>query len=158
MADNNQLKQAQIVYKTMKEMFDARGLAYEADDENLTVYSGAKGEDLPVGIRMRVDPERMLIVAHSQLPFEVPVNRRLETAIAVSRANYGLPDGSFDYDFLTGNIVFRMTSCYRDSLIGQELFEYMFVVSYGIVDDYNDLLEKAATTDMSVDEIMKAIK
>ena len=158
MADANQLKQAQAVYETMRGMFDARELAYEADDEKLTVYSGAKGDDLPVAIRMRIDPERMLIVVHSLLPFETPQDRRLAMSVAVSRVNYGLPDGSFDYDFLTGNIVFRMTSCYRDSLIGQELFEYMFVVSYGIVDDYNDLLEKAATTDMSVDEIMKAIK
>lgn len=158
MTDSNKLKQAQTVYKSMREMFDSRGLQYEAEDENLAIYSGAKGDDLPVGIRMQVDPDRMLIVSHSQMPFDVPENRRLEMAIAISRANYGLPDGDFDYDFMTGNIVFRMTCCYRDSLIGCELFEYMFVVTYGIVDEYNDLLEKVATTDMTVDEIMKTIK
>lgn len=158
MADTNQLKQAQTVYKALCNMFEVRELAYEADEENLTVYSGAKGDDLPVAIRMRVDIERMLIIVHSQLPFEVPENRRLEMAIAVSRANYGLPDGNFDYDFTSGSLLFRMTSCYRDCLIGQELFEYMFIVSFGIIDQYNDLFEKVATTDMSVDEIMQTIK
>ena len=98
MADANQLKQAQAVYETMRGMFDARELAYEADDEKLTVYSGAKGDDLPVAIRMRIDPERMLIVVHSLLPFETPQDRRLAMSVAVSRVNYGLPDGSFDFD------------------------------------------------------------
>lgn len=158
MTDANKLKQAQTVFKTMLEMFDERELKYEADEENLTVYSGAVGEDLPVAIRMRVDPERMLIISHSQMPFDVPENRRLEMAIAVSRANYGLPDGSFDYDYMTGDIVYRMTCCYRDSLIGRELFEYMLVVTFGIVDDYNDLFARVAVTDMTVDEIMKLIK
>lgn len=158
MADSNQLKQAREAYKTMREMFDARELSYEADDDNLTIYSGAQGDDLPVGIRLQVDPERMLISAHSLLPFETPENRRLEMAVAVSRANYGMPDGSFDYDISSGDIVFRLTSCYRDSLIGTELFEYMFVVAFGIIDDYNDVFEKVATTNMSVADIIKTIK
>lgn len=158
MADTNQLKQAQTAYKTLCQMFEERSLSYEGDDESLTVYSGAKGNDLPVAIRMRVDAERMLIIVHSQLPFYVPENRRLEMAIAVSRANYGLPDGNFDYDFSSGELLFRMTSCYRDCLIGQELFEYMFVVSFSIIDQYNDLFEKVATTDMTVNEIMQTIK
>lgn len=158
MSDANKLKQAQAVYKTMLDMFNERKLKYEADEENLTVYSGATGDDLPVGIRMQIDPERMLIVSYSQMPFEVPENRRLEMAIAVSRANYGLPDGNFDYDYMTGDILYRMTCCYRDSLIGRELFEYMLIVTFGIVDDYNDLFAKVAVTDMTVDEIIKAIK
>ena len=158
MADANQLKQAQAVYETMRGMFDARELAYEADDEKLTVYSGAKGDDLPVAIRMRIDPERMLIVVHSLLPFETPHARRLAMSVAVSRVNYGLPDGSFDFDIDSGDIVFRLTCCYRDSLVGDELFEYMFVVSFGIIDQYNDVLQKVATTDISVEEIIKTIK
>lgn len=158
MADANQLKQAQTAYKTLCDMLDSRELAYEKDEEKLTIYSGAVGDDLPVPIRIRIDADRMLVVLHSQMPFDVPENRRCEMAVAVSRANYGLPDGSFDFDFVSGNIVFRMTSCYRDSLIGQELFEYMLVVSFGIVDKYNDLFEKVATTDISIDDIINTIK
>lgn len=158
MADNNQLKQAQTAFKTMREMFDAKGLKYDVEEENLTIYSGAVGDDLPVSMRIRVDVERMLIVMHSHMPFEVPENRRLEMAVAVSRANFGLPDGSFDYDFMSGNIVYRLTCCYRDSLIGQELFEYMFLLTFGIVDEYNDLLEKIATSDMSIDQIIETVK
>lgn len=158
MADVNQLKQARAVYKTMRDMFDARELHYESDEDNWSIISGAIGDDLPISLRMRVDPDRMLIIANSIMPFDVPQNRRAEMAIAVSRANYGLPDGNFDYDIESGNVVFRMTSCYRDSLIGSELIEYMLVVTFGIVDDYNDLLEKVAATDMTVDEIIKTIK
>lgn len=158
MADSNQLKQAQAVYKTMREMFDTRELSYEADEGKLTIYSGAQGDDLPVGIRMSVDPERMLIVAHSLLPFETPQDRRVEMAVAVSRANYNLHDGSFDYDITSGAIVFRLATCYRDSIIGADLIEYMFVVAFGIIDEYNDVLEKVAKSDMSIVDVIKTIK
>lgn len=155
--DENKLRQAQTAYKTLCDMLDAREIKYDKDEENLTVLSGAVGEDLPIPIRFRIDVDRMLIVLYSQMVFEVPEDRRCQMAVAVSRANYGIPDGGFDYDLLSGNIIFRMTSCYRDSLIGQELFEYMLVVSFGIVDKYNDLFEKVATTNMTIEEILEMI-
>ena len=156
--DENKLKQAQAAYKTLCDTLDAREIQYQKDDEHLGIFSGATGDDLPIPIIIHIDVDRMLIVLNSQMLFEVPEERRCQMAVAISRANYGIPDGGFDYDFLSGNIIFRLTSCYRDSLIGQELFEYMLVYAFGIVDQYNDLFEKVATTDMTVEEILKTIE
>lgn len=155
--DENKLKQAQAAYKTLCDMLDGREIKYQRDDEKLSILSGATGDDLPIPIIIRIDVDRMLIVLHSQMLFEVPEERRCQMAVAISRANYGIPDGGFDYDFLSGNILFRLTSCYRDSLIGKELFEYMLVYSFGVVDKYNDVFEKVANTDMTVEEILKTV-
>lgn len=156
--DENKVKQAQTAYKTLCDMLDGKDIKYKKDEEKLTVLSGGVGDDLPIPLIVNIDVDRMLIVLNSQMLFEVPTDRRCEMAVAVSRANYGIADGGFDYDFLSGNIVFRMTSCYRDSLIGQELFEYMLMYAFGIVDKYNDVFEKIANTDMTVEEILKTVE
>ena len=73
----------------------------------------------------------------------------------MSYANNSLVDGSFDYNYLTGHIVFRMTSSYRESLVGKELFEYMLYCSCFTVDEYNDKFLMIAKSDMSNEEIVK---
>lgn len=155
--DDYQLKQAQATYKTLRETLDAMNLKYDHDDNAMEIISGAVGDDLPVAIRFCVDAERMLIILHSMLPFDVPQQRRHLMAVAVSRVNYGMADGSFDYDVSSGGIVFRVTSCYRDSLLGSETFEYMLTYAFFVVDKYNDLLEKIASSDMTLEEIINAV-
>ena len=108
-------------------------------------------------IRIEVDAERLLIILMSDMPFTVPEDRRTALAVAVSCANYGIVDGSFDYNYLTGHIVFRLTSCYRDSLIGKDLLEYMLYCSCYTIDHYNDKFLMVAKSDMSNEEIAKVI-
>jgi hypothetical protein len=68
----------------------------------------------------------------------MPEDKRVEGAIAVSVANYGLVDGSFDYDISDGEIRYRLTSSYRESILSDDLFEYMIMCAASTVDDYND--------------------
>ena len=62
----------------------------------------------------------------------------MEGAIATCAASFGMADGSFDYDLSDGTIVFRMTASFRESLIGEGLFQYMISCSCAMVDKYND--------------------
>ena len=62
----------------------------------------------------------------------------MEAAIAVCVANYGLVNGCFDYDLNDGEIRFRMVQSYRDSIIGNEVYNYMLIVGANTVDKYND--------------------
>ena len=118
MSEEKELKQAQTVYKALCEMLNERDWHYEKDEENLAIKCGAQGDDLPMEIIVEVDRKRQLVSLLSQMPFAVPENRRTALAVAVSQANNGMVDGSFDFDYLSGRIVFRMTSSYRESLIG----------------------------------------
>lgn len=157
MAEEKYLKQAQSVYKTLCKALDDMGLKYEKNEEELSIESGAVGEDIPVDIRMMVNPNAKIVVFYSQMPFEIPEDKRVDMALAVTMVNYLLVDGSFDYDFINGRIVFRMTSSFIDSLIGDDLIQYMFYVSCKTVDDYNDKLSKIANGEMTLGELAELL-
>lgn len=157
MADEKYLKQAQSVYKTLCKTLDDMGLIYKKNEEELAIESGTIGEDIPVEIRMMVNPDAKIVVFYSQMPFDIPEDKRVDMALAVSMVNYLLVDGSFDYDFINGRIVFRMTSSFIDSLIGNDLIEYMLYVSCKTVDDYNDKLEKIANGELTLSELAKLL-
>lgn len=158
MADENKLKQAKTAFTTLCKMLDEKEWNYKADEENLAITCGARGEDLPMEIEIRVDPERLLVILLSDMPFKVPEDRRAQLALAVTVANYGLVDGSFDYNFLDGRILFRMTSSYRDSLVGKDMFEYMLMCSCVTIDNYNDKFLMVVKQDMQAKEIINFIK
>lgn len=158
MSEEKDLKKAQSVYATLCEMLTELDWHFQKDEEHLMIECGARGDDLPMSLRVEVDAKRNLIVLLSQMPFAVPEERRTAMSIAVSLANNGLADGSFDFDYMSGAIVFRMTSSYLGSLIGKELFNYMLMCSCATIDEYNDKFLMVAMSKMSNEEIVEFIK
>lgn len=138
MADEKQLKKAKAVYDSLCALLDSRNGHYEKHEEDLVVTFIVGGDDIPMHIIMKVDAERELVRVHSPIPVTFEGDKRIDGAIATSQVNYGLADGSFDYDFKAGRIVFRMTSSYRDSLISENLLEYMIGCASYTIDEYND--------------------
>lgn len=138
MAKEKPLQQAQITFDTLCKALDENDWYYTKDEEKLSIECGAQGDDLPMEITVTVDAERMLVILLSHMPFKIPEEKRVELAVAVSIVNSKLIDGNFDYDVRTGHMVFRMTSCFLESLIGTEVFTYMLFCSCRIIDEYND--------------------
>ena len=157
MVDARQMKQAKMAYARLCEMLEKRGWKYDKNEEEMSITSGAKGEDLPVDILMKVDGERMLVALYSKLPYVVPEDKRVELAIAISVINNALVDGCFDYNPFNGNIVFRLTTSIMESHISKEAFEYMLLVSCQTVDIYNDKLLMVIKGVMSLEDLMKFI-
>lgn len=137
MAEVNMAK-AQEVFGTLCSMLDSKGWKYDKQEENLLIKSGVKGDDLPIEFFIRVNPKNEIVSFISALPFSVPSEKAIDVALAVCQTNYALADGSFDYDVVGGKIIFRLTSSYRESLLSEDLFEYMLIVSAGTIDEYND--------------------
>lgn len=158
MSEDKELKQARTVFKTLCEMLDDHEWHYKKNEEELSIECGAQGDDLPIEIVIQVDKGRQLVTLLSQMPYAIPENRRTALAIAVSQANNGMVDGSFDYDYLSGRIVFRLTSSYRSSLIGKEMLAYMLMCSCYTVDEYNDKFLMVAKNEMTNEEILEFIK
>ena len=132
------MKKAVEVYDTLCSMLDNIGWKYDKVEEKLMIKSGVKGEDLPIDFIVVVKPRNEVVQFISSRPFNMPEDKRVEGALAICTANYGLVDGSFDYDLSDGQIVFRLTSSYRESLLSEALFEYMIMVSASTIDKYND--------------------
>ena len=138
MADANEMVLAKSVYDGLCTSLEKREWHYNKHEEDLVVTFGVNGEDIPMQFVFAVDAERQLLRVFSKLPFTVPEEKRMDLAIATCVASNGLADGSFDYDIAKGTIVFRLTASFRESKIGDGLFEYLIGCSCCTVDEYND--------------------
>lgn len=155
MAEEMNMQKAKQVFNTLVQMLDTRDWHYEKFEDDLVIKSGIKGEDLPIEFIMLVNPKQEIVQFRSRLPFNMPEDKRIDGAIAVCVANYGLRDGSFDYDISDGEITFRLTSSYRESVLGEDLFEYMIYVSAGTIDNYNDKFFMIAKGMLTIQQFME---
>lgn len=155
MAEAKNMKKAQEVYATIIRMLDTRDWKYSKHEEDLLIKSGLKGEDLPVEFILVVNPRNQVVQFISRLPFDIPEDKRVDGAIAVCTANYGLIDGSFDYDLRDGEIRYRLTCSYRDSQLSEDLFEYMIMAAASTVDNYNDRFFMLAKGRMTVQQFIE---
>ena len=129
---------AREIYNNFVNMLVSRDWTFEQFDEDMVIKSAIKGEDLPIQFFIFFMPEKETLQFISVLPFKVAEDMRVDLSIAVNVANYGLLNGSFDYDISDGEIRFRLTQSYKDSQLGDDLFEYMIYCGATTVDKYND--------------------
>jgi hypothetical protein len=155
MAQEYDMKKAAEVYETLCSMLDGIGWSYEKVEEKLMIKSGVKGDDLPIDFVVMVRPRNEVVQLLSVMPFNMPEDKRIDGALAICAANFGLIDGSFDYDLSDGQIVFRLTSSYRESLLSEELFKYMVMVSAGTIDKYNDRLFMLAKDMITLEKFLE---
>ena len=149
------MKEAKKVFDSLVKMLDERDWNYEKHEDELLIRSIIKGEDLPIEFLMVVKPKNQLVQFLSKLPFSFPDDKRVDGAIAICVANYGLIDGSFDYDINDGEIIFRLNSSYRESVLGPDLFEYMIMVSASTIDNYNDKFFMLAKGMMTIQQFLE---
>ena len=155
MAEEMNMQKAKQVYNTLIKMLDTRDWKYEKHEEDLLIKSGIKGDDLPIEFIVFVKPKNQVVQFLSRLPFNMPEDKRVDGALAVCVANYGLVDGSFDYDLSDGEIRYRLTSSYRESTLGEDLFEYMIMVAASTVDEYNDKFFMLAKGMMGIQQFIE---
>lgn len=155
MAEEMNMQKAKEVFNTLVKMLDTRDWKYEKHEDKLLIKSGVKGDDLPVEFIVVVNPRNEVVQFISAMPFNMPEDKRVDGAIAVCAANYGLVDGSFDYDLRDGKILFRLTSSYRESTLSEDLFEYMIMCAASTVDQYNDKFFMIAKGMMTVQQFLE---
>lgn len=140
MTDANKLKNATNVYNALCAMLDSRNIRYTKHEQDLVVTFVIQGDDIPMNFVLMIDADRELVRLYSPIPVTFEPAKRVEAAIATSQINYRLADGCYELDFKTGKVGYKITSSFADSLLSQEVFEYMIGVSCHAVDEYNDKL------------------
>ena len=138
MTEEVSMKKAKEVLDSLVKMLDSRNWRYEKHEENLLIKSSVKGEDLPIEFIVAVNPDAEVIQFISPMPFNMPEDKRVDGAIAVCVANYGLINGSFDYDLRDGEIRFRLTTSYTGSVLSDDLLERLILIAASTSDKYND--------------------
>ncbi|MBQ7319832.1 MAG: hypothetical protein IJW97_06640 [Clostridia bacterium] len=157
MAEDMNVKQALEMYNTLKLALNEMEYRYTEDVEKLRIRLTIYGEDIPMDLLIMIDADRKLIRLMSSLPFKMSEDKRVEGSLLTNHVNYLLADGSFDYDMRDGEILFRLTASYRESLISTALLRYMINVSCSTIDKVNDkfmLVNKGA---MSLSDFVKSM-
>lgn len=129
---------AKKVYQTVCSALEERNWTYKKDEEKRAVFFGVTGEDLPMDIVMSVDEDRQLLRIFSPMPYNIPEDKRIDLAVAVCHAAFGMADGGFDYDIAKGSIHFRAAAAFHGSDIGTGLVQYLISLTCAMVDKYND--------------------
>jgi len=145
---------AKQVYNTLISMLDNRGWHYDRHDDDLVITFGVNGDDIAMSFVIIIDEKRSLVSVYSRMPFDVPEEKRMEAAVAVCVATYGLVDGNFDYDLNKGRITFRQTASFRESEIGEGLFSYLIDWACSVVDRYNDKFLALITGVISLEDFI----
>lgn len=148
------LEKAKEMYELIKRAFAELEWTYDEREEDMMIISGTSSNDLPIRFGLDVLAENEVIRFLSPMPTNVPDDKRVDAAIAVAVANYGMIHGSFDYDMRDGEIRFRMTTSYRDSQISTDVIKYMMIVGARTMDDYNDRFFALSTGNMTLEEFI----
>ena len=147
------LEKAKEVYHTLCEALDENKWPYEKHEDDFLITCGARGEDLPINIIILVDKEREIVTLQSPLPIIIPQDRYNAFAMASCIVNRSLMDGCFYFNYLSGDLHFRMSFNYLDSEIGKGAFNYMLFFACLAIDKYNDKFLKLSEQKMSLKEI-----
>lgn len=126
------------VYEMIKKHLSDHDFKFDTHDDDLVITLTVHGEDLPQPTIIRVDEEREVIHVLSPIPSHIPEDKRIDAAVAVSVANYGLVNGSFDFDMRDGEIRYRVTQGFMGIEVSDELIRYILAVVFKTTDDYND--------------------
>ncbi|MGN1372499.1 MAG: YbjN domain-containing protein [Candidatus Coproplasma sp.] len=130
--------QAKKVYSTMVRALNAKNWKFIEKAEDLTIVSSCSGEDITMNFIIKIDAKREVIKFISSMPFNIVEDKRVDAAIAVCVANYGLVNGSFDFDINDGEIRFRLSTSYCGCEVGEGFFMDMMGTALTTTDRYND--------------------
>ena len=157
MADEKQIK-AEEMYGVACTALDEMGWTYDRDDEKLVISTGAKGDDFPISLIIRILADAETISVISPLNFNISEKTRIEAAIAVSVANDGMIRGGFDYDFTDGEIRFRVTAPYNNSEISTDVIKLLLLIAANTMDNYNDKFFMLSKGALSIQDFIKQEK
>lgn len=150
-----QRKLANDVFKTFCAMLDDKKITYTTSKDKLHINAVFNGDDIPIEIGVAISPALQIAVVVSHLPFIVPANKRDMIAVAVGEANAYMIDGCFEFNYLTGEINFRITTDFANSIISKDLLQYVTYTACTTTDMYNDKFLFITKSDLTAEQVVK---
>lgn len=150
-----QKRLAKDVFKSLCELFDENKFKYTKDKDRLCVDLVMQGDDIPIGLSIIVSAELQVALLVSHLPFIVPQDRRAAMAVAANEANSYMIDGSFEMNYLTGEVNFRMTTHFENSMISKDLLRCFVFTACKTIDMYNDKFLFVTKNDMTAEQVIE---
>ena len=156
MAEDNR-KQGERMYQSLCSMLDGMKWKYKKIPEKLMIECSAVGDDLPIPLKIWVEPDRHTVRFYSHLVY-VDKSRLTQVSLALSAANYALVIGCFDFDLSDGEISFRLTMPYRDSILSETLLGDLLYTTCSTVDRYNDKLDDLIKDKITLNDFIDFVR
>ena len=143
------------VYQAFQAHLDKNKFKYDAHDEDLVISLTVNGDDFPIKTIIRVIDERNIaqILCFCS---KIPEDKRIDVAAAVAVANYGIVNGSFDYDLSDGELRFRVTHNFSDGVPSDEVIHYLLGIAFNTTDKYNDRFFMLGKGMMTLEQFIQA--
>ena len=132
--------------------------AQEELEDRFVIRFNMSGDDIPMRFFLYVNPNQRIITLHSPQPVTFPADKLDIGCKAICAINYRLSDGDFQIDIRDGEVLFNMSNSYADSLISDEVFNYMLGMSINIVDEFNDKLLMLSKGLIDLDTLLESLK
>ena len=130
--------------------------AQEELEDRFVIRFNMSGDDIPMRFFLYVNPNQRIITLHSPQPVTFPADKLDIGCKAICAINYRLSDGDFQIDIRDGEVLFNMSNSYADSLISDEVFNYMLGMSINMVDEFNDKLLMLSKGLISLEQFIKS--
>lgn len=155
MSNEINIKAAEENFNLICSNLDSHNCKYNKEPEKLTVSLSVTAKDTSVPLSLFVDANHELITLYSFMNFEVPEDKRLETAVAISKLNYMLTFGNFNFDIETGKIHFIINVSYRDSKLGSEIITKMISTALTVMSDFTEKFLMLSKGYLSIDKFFE---
>lgn len=150
-------KEAEQAFDTFCGLLDRLGWKYEADRNGLGITSGASGEDIPMDIILKFNPDIGRFFLMSRMPVTMKEEKRIDTALVINEFNKNKKLGAFDLDFESGMVFFKVTQCFVGCRISEDLCRFFLQFSLKFIDDYNDKFVMLNNGLISAEQFLAAV-
>lgn len=157
MATERQIALARENLATLCKTLDEDGINYNKDEQQLTVHTAVKGKNTDILVAIHFSPDVGVLAIMCPVNVEVPENYRGQFAIAVSRVNFAILEGGYDFNPQSGAVMYRLSTCYEESVLSEDAFRYLLFTAFKHSDEYHPALKTVAEKQLTVDQIISFI-
>lgn len=151
-------KLAKNVFGLLCEVLDENDIKYKKSKGAFALEFSVHGEDLSVPLDIVVDADLSDVLIMSALPFVIPKERREAIAVAVCEINSYVADGCFDFQYQTGEITFRISANFSNSIVSKDLLDYLVLRAIKTIDEFNDRFLFFSKSDMTPKQIVEFLR
>lgn len=157
MATERQIALARENLTALCNTLEKDGIKYNKDEQKLTVHTAVKGKNTDILVAISFSPEVGVLSFMCPVNLAVPENYRGQFAIAVSRINFAMLEGGYDFNPQSGAVMYRLSTCYEESVLNEDAFRYLLFTAFKHSDEYHPALKTVVDRQMTADQIINFI-
>jgi hypothetical protein len=124
------------LFDTVKKFFEQDGYEFRQLPSHQAIEMGVAGDHGSFRLVCVVDPDRTILRFLTFVEGKVPDARRKDVTEYLTRANYGLLLGNFEFDLNDGEVRFKCSIDVEGGEITHTQYQNLLYVSVSMVDRY----------------------